>query len=324
MLDKTAPNDNTEKRHYYLSARCLCLSPHNIILSARCPFLSKHYQLISALCPCLSPHTLVLSTHYSRLSSHYQLISAHLPCLSPHKPVLSARYSSLSLHNLVLSTRYQLIPAHWLCLSPHNPALSARYSCHSSHYPLLSTHYLFIPAHSPLPFLTQPSPFRAFYPSFHRHHRRSTLNPAASPSIPQRKSGILTLCIKIPQTVHKENDKLVPQTLPLSFYVVSPFQIIPSYSGVFPKGLASNLSIGFSENFPLFPFMPLPLQDFSLFFAQKFLLQSLDDLGMFLLEPLAPFRKRIYITCKSQEDYRAYEIEKIIVDHNILILKDLP
>ena len=84
------------------------------------------------------------------------------------------------------------------------------------------------------------------------------------------------------------------------------------------------MSIGFSENFLLFPFMPLPLQDFSLFFAQKFLLQSLDDLGMFLLEPLAPFRKRIYITCKSQEDYRAYEIEEIIVDHNILILKDLP
>ena len=121
-----------------------------------------------------------------------------------------------------------------------------------------------------------------------------------------------------------ENGKLVPQTLPLSFYVVSPFQIIPSYSGVFPKGLSFNSSIGFPEIFPLFPFMPLPLQDFSLFFAQKFMLQSLDDLGMFLLEPLAPFRKRIYITCKSQEDYRAYEIEKIIVDHNILILKDLP
>lgn len=121
-----------------------------------------------------------------------------------------------------------------------------------------------------------------------------------------------------------ENGKLVPQTLPLSFYVVSPFQIIPSYSGVFPKGLSSNSSIGFPEIFPLFPFMPLPLQDFSLFFTQKFMLQSLDDLGMFLLEPLAPFRKRIYITCKSQEDYRAYEIEKIIVDHNILILKDLP
>lgn len=70
--------------------------------------------------------------------------------------------------------------------------------------------------------------------------------------------------------------------------------------------------------------MPLPLQDFSLFFTKKFMLQSLDDLGMFLLEPLAFFPKRIYITCKSQEDYRAYEIEKIIVDHNILILKDLP
>lgn len=120
-----------------------------------------------------------------------------------------------------------------------------------------------------------------------------------------------------------DNGKLVPQTLPLSFYVVSPFQIIPSYSGVFPKGLSSNSSIGFPEIFPLFPFMPLPLQDFSLFFAQKFMLQSLDDLGMFLLEPLAPFRKRIYITCKSQEDYRAHEIEEIIADHNILILKDL-
>ena len=70
--------------------------------------------------------------------------------------------------------------------------------------------------------------------------------------------------------------------------------------------------------------MPLPLQDLSLFFAQKFMQQPLNDFGMFLLEPLAPFRKRIYITCKSQEDYRAYEIEEIIVDHNILILKDLP
>lgn len=70
--------------------------------------------------------------------------------------------------------------------------------------------------------------------------------------------------------------------------------------------------------------MPLPLQDFSLFFAQKFMLQSLDDFGMFLLEPLTSFRKRIYITCKSQEDYRANEIEEIIADHNILILKDLP
>lgn len=120
-----------------------------------------------------------------------------------------------------------------------------------------------------------------------------------------------------------ENGKLVPQTLPLSFYVVSPFQIIPSYSGVFPKGLASNFSIGFPENFPLFPFMPLPLQDLSLFFAQKFMLQSLDDFGMFLLEPLASFPKRIYITCKSQEDYRAYEIEEIIADHNILILNNL-
>lgn len=70
--------------------------------------------------------------------------------------------------------------------------------------------------------------------------------------------------------------------------------------------------------------MPLPLQDFSLFFVQKFMLQSLDDLGMFLLKPLAFFPKRIYITCKSQEDYRAHEIEEIIADHNILILKDLP
>lgn len=120
-----------------------------------------------------------------------------------------------------------------------------------------------------------------------------------------------------------ENGKLVPQTLPLSFYVVSPFQIIPSYSGVFPKGLASNFSIGFPEIFPLFSFMPLPLQDFSLFFTQKFMLQSLDDFGMFLLEPPAFFPKRIYITCKSQEDYRAYKIEEIIVDHNILILNNL-
>ena len=69
--------------------------------------------------------------------------------------------------------------------------------------------------------------------------------------------------------------------------------------------------------------MPLPLQDLSLFFAQKFMLQPLDDFGMFLLEPLASFPKRIYITCKSQEDYRAYEIEEIIADHNFLILNNL-
>lgn len=120
-----------------------------------------------------------------------------------------------------------------------------------------------------------------------------------------------------------ENGKLVPQTLPLSFYVFSPFLISPSYSRVFPKSFSSNSSIGLPKDFPLFSFMPLPLQDLSLFFAQKFMLQPLDDFGMFLLEPLASFPKRIYITCKSQEDYRAYEIEEIIADHNILILNDL-
>lgn len=120
----------------------------------------------------------------------------------------------------------------------------------------------------------------------------------------------------------QENGKLVPQTLPLSFYVVSPFLISPS-SWVFPKSFSSNSSIGLPEDFPLFSFMPLSLQKFSPFFAQKFMLQSLDDFGMFLLEPLASFPKRIYITCKSQEDYRAYEIEEIIADHNILILNDL-
>ena len=134
----------------------------------------------------------------------------------------------------------------------------------------------------------------------------------------------MTLCVKIPQTVHGKNGKLVPHTLPLSFYVFSPFLISPSYSRVFPKSFSSNSFIGFPKDFPLFSFMPLPLQDLSLFFVQKFMLQSLDDFGMFLLEPLVSFPKRIYITCKSQEDYRAYEIEKIIVDHNILILKDLP
>ena len=70
--------------------------------------------------------------------------------------------------------------------------------------------------------------------------------------------------------------------------------------------------------------MPLPLQKFSMFLAQKFMLQPLDDFGIFVLKALAPFPKRIYITCKNQEDYRAYEIEEIIADHNILILKDLP
>lgn len=131
------------------------------------------------------------------------------------------------------------------------------------------------------------------------------------------------MCIKIPQTVHGKNGKLVPHTLPLSFYVVSPFLISSSYSWVFPKSFSSNSSIGLPEDFPLFSFMPLPLQDLSLFFAQKFMLQSLDDFGMFLLEPLASFPKRIYITCKSQEDYRTYEIEEIIADHNILIMNNL-
>lgn len=120
-----------------------------------------------------------------------------------------------------------------------------------------------------------------------------------------------------------EKGKLVPQTLPLSFYVVSPFQISPSYSWVFPKSLSSNSSIGFPKDFPLFSFMLLPLQDLSLFFAQKFMLQSLDDFGMFLLEPLASLHKHARVTYKGNETYRAYEIQKIIADDHILILNNL-
>ncbi len=110
------------------------------------PFLSKHYQLISALCPCLSPHDIILSARFSLLSTHYLFIPALWLCLSPHNPALSARYSSLTPHNLLLSTRfpllsvhYQLISAHWLCLSPHNPVLATRYSSLSSHNLVLPT-----------------------------------------------------------------------------------------------------------------------------------------------------------------------------------------
>ena len=39
MPDETALNDNTEKRLYYLSARCPCLSPHNPVLSTRYLFI---------------------------------------------------------------------------------------------------------------------------------------------------------------------------------------------------------------------------------------------------------------------------------------------
>lgn len=121
----------------------------------------------------------------------------------------------------------------------------------------------------------------------------------------------------------QENGKLIPHTLPLSFYVVLPFLISPSYSWVFPKSFSSNSSIGFPEDFPLFSFMLLPLQDLSLFFAQKFMLQSLDDFGMFLLEPLASLHKHAQVTYKGNETYCTCEIEEIIADHNFLILNGL-
>ena len=69
--------------------------------------------------------------------------------------------------------------------------------------------------------------------------------------------------------------------------------------------------------------MLLPLQDLSLFFAQKFMLQSLDDFGMFLLEPLASLHKHAQVTYKGNETYCTCEIEEIIADHNFLILNDL-
>lgn len=69
MPDETAPNDNTEKRLYYLSALCPSLSPHDIILSARFSLLSVHYQLIPALSPSLSPHNPLLSTRFILLST---------------------------------------------------------------------------------------------------------------------------------------------------------------------------------------------------------------------------------------------------------------
>ena len=149
MPDETAPNDNMEKRLYNLSARCPCLSPHDIILSARFSLLSVHYQLIPAL----------------------------WLCLSPHNPALSARYSSLSLHNLVLSTRYLFIPH--ICPAFHHTTFSfPRITNSFQHFPSPFPHTtLYFPRITysfqhipPFPFATQPSPFRAFYPSFHRRH----------------------------------------------------------------------------------------------------------------------------------------------------------
>lgn len=127
MLEETALNDNTEKRLYYLSARCLCLSPHNLVISTHYSRLSSNYLFIPAPWPCLPPHNIIPSARFPLLSVHYQLISAHLPCLSPHNPALSARYSSLSLHNLVLSTRYLFIPhicSAFLHTTPYFPRIT--------------------------------------------------------------------------------------------------------------------------------------------------------------------------------------------------------
>ncbi len=141
-----------EKLLYYLSARCPCLSPHNIILSARFSLLSVHYQLIPALWLCLSPHNPALSARYSSLSSHNLVLSTHylfIPALSP----------SLSSHNPVLSTRYLFIPH--ICSAFHHttssfprvtPAFPHIPPSLSPHNLVLSTHYLFIPALSPSPF----------------------------------------------------------------------------------------------------------------------------------------------------------------------------
>nr|DAK44247.1 MAG TPA: hypothetical protein [Caudoviricetes sp.] len=92
---------------------------------------------------------------------------------------------------------------------------------------------------------------------------------------------------------------------PLSFDVVSSFQIVPSQSGVFPKGFAFNSLISFPDG--------------SL--DRLFMLFFLYDFRKFFFELLIGFLKYVYDTYYEQETNYTGQIEEIIADHNDFVLK---
>ena len=95
---------------------------------------------------------------------------------------------------------------------------------------------------------------------------------------------------------------------PLSFYVVSSFQVVPPNSRVLPKGFAFNSLSSFSEG-TLYRF---------------FMLLFLFDLRMFFSEVLACLPIHVYDTCDEQAANHTCQIEEIIADHNHFILKGSP
>ena len=102
--------------------------------------------------------------------------------------------------------------------------------------------------------------------------------------------------------------KLPPVFSALSFNVVSPFQIVPPYSWVLPKGFAFNLLISFPDG--------------SL--DRLFMLFFLYDFRKFFFELLIGFLKYVYDTYYEQETNYTGQIEEIIADHNDFILKGSP
>ena len=102
--------------------------------------------------------------------------------------------------------------------------------------------------------------------------------------------------------------KLPSVSSPLSFHVVSSFQIVSPYSGVLPIGLAFNSLSSFSEG-TLYRF---------------FMLLFLFDLRMFFSEVLACLPIHVYDTCDEQAANHTCQIEEIIADHNHFILKGSP
>ena len=98
--------------------------------------------------------------------------------------------------------------------------------------------------------------------------------------------------------------KLPPVFSPLSFNVVSPFQIVSP----FPKGFAFNSLISFPDG--------------SL--DRLFMLFFLYDFRKFFFELLIGFLKYVYDTYYEQETNYTGQIEEIIADHNDFILKGSP
>lgn len=160
MPDETALNDNTEKCLYYLSARCLCLSPHNIILSARClsfPNITNSFRHFAPPftthprpCHTLFPPFLTLPTHFSTFA--LPLPTQPRPCHTLLLPfvTLPLAFHALPIHSSTLALPFPTQPRPFRtlllpfttqprpfhaappfhtfppCLSPHNLLLSAR------------------------------------------------------------------------------------------------------------------------------------------------------------------------------------------------------